>query len=361
MAPGRQGDAGRGLAEGARLTIPVPVGFPTELVVIERLDPVWLPTGTWTLVGDLAVQPAWESAGMPHPPGSIWVNPTEDTKRLETLVPWLESWANLPLHRNATLVAVGGGILTDMAGLAAALFLRGIAWHAWPTTLLSQVDAGLGGKTAVNLAGGKNLAGAFHHPSRMVACQAFLATLPARQVEAGRWELVKMALIEGDADWAGRLLDEGLPFAESIRESLRLKAEVVHRDPTEQHERRLLNLGHTLGHALEAASGHALLHGEAVGLGLLAACALAESEGFAPFQNPLLARLADRLRPLADHIAPWEVCLPFLRRDKKAVGDGTASGAIHSILPAPGRRAEQRLLPPEAWNQAHARLLEILS
>lgn len=343
------------------MILSLPEGFPTELAVLERLDPVFLPPGRWTLVGDLAAKPAWESAGMPQPAGSIWWGPTEDGKRLGTLVPWLESWAALPLHRDATVVAVGGGILTDMAGLAAALFLRGIAWHAWPTTLLSQVDAGLGGKTAVNLAGGKNLAGAFHHPARMVACRAFLETLPVRQVEAGRWELVKMALLEGDLDWAGRLLDEALPSAESIRRSLRLKAEVVDRDPTEQHERRLLNLGHTLGHALEAASGHALHHGEAVGLGLLAACALAESEGLPPCPAAWLQRLADRLRPLADRIAPWEECLPYLRRDKKAVGDGRGGGAIHSILPAPGRRAEQRLLPPEAWSLAHAKLLEFLS
>jgi 3-dehydroquinate synthase len=286
---------------------------------------------------------------------------SEELKRLETLGPWLETWAALPLHRNATVVAVGGGILTDMAGLAAALFLRGVAWQAWPTTLLSQVDAGLGGKTAVNLAAGKNLAGAFHHPARMVACRDFLKSLPPRQVEAGRWELVKMALLEGDLDWAGRLLDEDLPSAESIGESLRLKAEVVHRDPTEQHERRLLNLGHTLGHALEAASGHALLHGEAVGLGLLAACVLARSEGLPPFPEAFLLRLAERLRPLRDRVAPWESSLPFLRRDKKAVGDGRGGGAIHSILPALGRRAEQRLLPSDAWSQAHARLLEFLS
>ena len=170
-----------------------------------------------------------------------------------------------------------------------------------------------------------------------------------------------MALLEGDLDWAGRLLREGLPSSESIRESLRLKAEVVHRDPTEQHERRLLNLGHTLGHALEAASGHALLHGEAVGLGLLAACALAEAQGLPSFPESLIRELSGRLRPLSDRIAPWEACLPFLKRDKKAVGDGKGAGAIHSILPALGRRAEQRLLPPEAWSLAHARLLELLS
>ena len=123
----------------------------------------------------------------------------------------------------------------------------------------------------------------------------------------------------------------------------------------------LLNLGHTLGHALEAASGHALLHGEAVGLGLLAACALAELEGLPPFPEALQGRIAQRLRPLSDRIAPWELCLPFLKRDKKAVGDGQGGGAIQSILPAPGRRAEQRLLPPESWGRAHARLLQLLS
>lgn len=343
------------------MLLSLPEGFPTEVAVLERPAAEWLPAGRWTLLGDEQVRPAWEAAGLPQPEGTLWVAVAEASKRLETLVPWLERWGALPLHRQDTLLAVGGGILTDMAGLAAALFLRGIAWHAWPTTLLAQVDAGLGGKTAVNLGAGKNLAGAFHAPQRLVACRSFLETLPRRQVQAGRWELVKMALLEGDLAWAGDLLGDAPPSAASIREALRRKAMVVHRDPTERGERRLLNLGHTLGHALEAASGHALLHGEAVGLGLLAACVLSEDLGGGRFPPAFLASLAKALGPLADRVQPWPACLPFLVRDKKAHRDAEGIAAIHSILPLPGRGALQRPLGPESWERAHARMAELIA
>jgi 3-dehydroquinate synthase len=285
------------------------------------------------------------------------VETSEATKRLGTLLPWLEAWAARPLHRDATVVAAGGGVLTDMAGLAAALFLRGVAWQSWPTTLLAQVDAGLGGKTGVNLEAGKNLAGAFHPPARLVACRAFLATLPPRQQASGFWEVLKMALVAGDAAWAKDLLDQVVPEAGDLARALELKAEVVHEDPQERGARRLLNLGHTLGHALESASDYRLLHGEAVGLGLLAALDLAEAEGLPPFPASLGARMAARLEPLAPLVAPFGACLPFLQRDKKA---GGPSG-IHCILPAPGRRAEIRSLPAGAWEGPHRRLAERLA
>src|SRR5206468_3711200 len=113
-----------------------------------------------------------------------------------------------PLHRDGTVVAVGGGVLTDLAGLGAALYMRGIAWQAWPTTLLSMADAGLGGKTGADLSTGKNLVGAFHPPKRLVACLDFLQTRPQRQVDSGRWELVKTALLKTDLPWAEELLGQ---------------------------------------------------------------------------------------------------------------------------------------------------------
>jgi 3-dehydroquinate synthase len=335
----------------------LPEGFPTEVFVLERPDPGLLPAGPWVLLGDRAVEAGWRGAGLPVPPGSLFVPTSEAVKRLETILPWLESWAALPLHRDATIVAAGGGVLTDMAGLAASLYLRGVPWQSWPTTLLAQVDAGLGGKTAVNLAAGKNLAGAFHPPVRLVACRAFLDTLPAREREAGFWEVLKMALLEGDAAWAAALLADGAD-ADGLARALTLKAEVMHRDPFERGERRLLNLGHTLGHALESASGHGLLHGEAVGLGLLAACELAGSTGLPGFGEAFRSALGARLEPLAPLVAPFEDCLPFLRRDKKA---GGARSEIHCILPLPGRRAEIRALPAEAWREPHRRMVALLS
>jgi len=341
----------------------LPAGFPTRVWVVEQPPGALLPAGPWTLVGDQAVRPAWAAAGLPEPPGTLWLEVSEAGKRLETLLPWLETWARIPLRRDATVVAVGGGVLTDMAGLAASLYMRGIRWQAWPTTLLAQVDAGLGGKTGVDLAAGKNLAGAFHPPEDLVVCRSFLRTLPPRQLAAGRWEIFKMALLAGDLDWAGTLLEDGLPAPETLLRALRAKAEIVHRDPLEQGERRLLNLGHTLGHALEAASDYRLLHGEAVGLGTLAACCLSEAQGLPPFPPDFLARTGSRLAPLASLVPPWEACREWLTRDKKSAADrqNPARTAIHCIMPCPRALAEQRLLPPEAWGPAHRRMLAFLT
>lgn len=340
------------------MRLPAPEGFPTELHVVDRPEAGLLPDGPWVLVGDPAVEAHWRACAMPEPPASRWVTVDESTKRLATLEPWLEAWATLPLHRNACIVAVGGGVLTDLAGLAAALFLRGVRWQAWPTTLLAQVDAGLGGKTAVNLEAGKNLAGAFHPPSRLVVCRSFLQTLPHRQRASGRWELVKTALLEGDHHWAEGLLASDLPSGTDLARALGLKADIVHRDLTEQDERRLLNLGHTLGHALEAASGFRLLHGEAVGLGTLAACLLAERRGLPAFPDSLRRTLAQALLPLRSDLPSWEACRPWLLRDKKSAGTG--EGAVHCILPRAGARAVVQSLPPDAWAPAHADLTRLL-
>ncbi len=346
--------------QAARL--PLPEGFATEVIVQEHLDADLLPAGRWTIIGDENVRSHWTRNHLPEPPGTLWVPTSETTKCLESLVPWLETWASLPLHRDATIVAVGGGVLTDMAGLAASLFLRGVIWHCWPTTLLSQVDAGLGGKTAVNLSSGKNLAGAFHPPKRMVVCTDFLSTLTKRHQESGAWELFKHALIEGDLEWAEHLLAREVPQIEDLKRSLLQKGDVVHRDLREMNERKLLNLGHTLGHALESASQFELLHGEAVGLGTLAACLLAETQDLPVFPKEFLHRFADRLRPLADRIPAWNACLPVLRRDKKALGESKESkeSAIHCVLPIRGRRAVLRLLLPDAWAIAHARMVALL-
>jgi 3-dehydroquinate synthetase len=342
-----------------------PTGFATEVFLLEKPERDLLPEGAWTLVGDVRLREAWTQAGMPEPEHALWVSVPEEDKRLRTLIPWLEHWARVPLHRDATVVALGGGVLTDMTGLAASLFLRGIAWQVWPTTLLAMVDAALGGKTGADLAAGKNLVGAFHPPRRLVACTDFLASLPERHLENGRWELIKTALIQGEMAWATELLQEGPVRFAWVERSLAFKAGVVHRDPREAGERRLLNLGHTLGHALEAASGYQLLHGESVGLGLLGSCFLAEEQGLKAFPASFLDPLVRRLAPLAPLVAPWSDCLPLLARDKKAirtVGHGEDAPATHiqCILPRPGEPAVQRALPPQAWESAHARLLSLL-
>lgn len=344
------------------MRLATPHAFPTEVFVLDTPDPGLLPEGPWVLVGDAAVRGAWRASGMPEPEGALWLSISEPEKRLDTLIPWLEAWSRLPLHRDGVVVAVGGGVLTDLAGLASALYLRGVSWQAWPTTLLSMSDAGLGGKTGADLPTGKNLVGAFHPPKRLVACLAFLETLPQRQVDSGRWELVKTALLKTDLEWAKELLAVPSPRKVWIERALAYKAEVVHRDPTEQGERRLLNLGHTLGHALESASEYRLLHGEAVGVGVLAACLLAREQGFNAFPESFIEALAERLRPLAPLLPAWEQALPWMRRDKKATSLRMGSPSeIHCILPRPDGPPQQRLLPPEAWAEPFARCLHLIT
>ncbi|HVZ73076.1 MAG TPA: 3-dehydroquinate synthase [Polyangia bacterium] len=201
---------------------------------------------------------------------------------IERTTEWL---AEQGFDRKGAVVGVGGGAATDHAGFAAAVYLRGIKFALVPTTLLAMVDASVGGKTAVDLPAGKNLVGAFHQPSSVVADLGFLETLPAREVRAGLAEVVKCGFIADPA-----LLDiletapsgDHLPLAtlaEVVTRAVRVKAEVVAEDETEGGRRAILNFGHTVGHALEAASGYGLLHGEAVGLGMLAALSLGEARG----------------------------------------------------------------------------------
>jgi 3-dehydroquinate synthase len=343
-----------------------PSGFATEVYILDGPDASLLPEGNWTLVGDAFLRDAWLRAGMPEPDHALWVSVTEAEKQLQTVVPWLEHWAQVPLHRDATVVALGGGVLTDLVGLASSLFLRGVAWQAWPTTLLAMADAGLGGKTGADLAAGKNLVGAFHVPRKLVACTGFLESLPPRHEGNGRWEMIKTALIVGDLAWAMDMLQDGPVKVSWVERALAFKAGVVHRDPLEAGERRLLNLGHTLGHALEAGSGYRLLHGEAVGLGLLGSCLLAEEQGLKPFPPSFLDLLRHRLAPLAPWVAPWPVCLPLLARDKKAVrvasqGSGSGTVTIQCVLPRPGESAVQRSLPPQVWESSHAKLMSLLN
>ena len=343
----------------------MPPGFATEVFLVERPERELLPERPWTLVGDQHLRGAWARAGMPEPAHALWVAVPEEEKKLPTVIPWLERWATVPLHREATVVALGGGVLTDLTGLAASLYLRGVAWQVWPTTLLAMADAALGGKTGADLAAGKNLVGAFHFPRRLVACTDFLASLPARHLQNGRWELVKTAMIQGEMAWAMEMLKDGPTKLNWVEWALAFKAGVVHRDPRESGERRLLNLGHTLGHALEAASGYQLLHGEAVGLGLLGACLMAEEQGLKPFPARFLDPLVRRLAPLAPLVAPWRDCLALLARDKKATRasghtEDTPATEIQCILPRPNEPAVQRALPPQAWESPHARLLSLL-
>ncbi len=177
-------------------------------------------------------------------------------------------WSELEIGRDGWLVGFGGGSTTDLAGFVAATHLRGVRWVAVPTTLVGMVDAAIGGKTGINTVEGKNLAGAFHFPQQVFVDPSFLSTLPPEERRAGMAEVVKTGLLAGKELWA-------LPEEEMIRACAAFKAAVVLSDPYEREGRRaILNLGHTFAHALEAASGYELRHGDAVALGLLAALRL---------------------------------------------------------------------------------------
>jgi len=226
-------------------------------------------------------------------------------EQAKTLAACERLWQELTLERTGTLVALGGGCTTDAAGFVAAAYLRGVAWTAVPTTLVGQVDAAIGGKTGIDLPQGKNLVGAFHWPARTVSDPALLATLPPQERRNGLAEAVKTGLLAGEPLWE-------LPDPELVRRCAAFKAAVCLRDPEERGERAMLNLGHTFAHALEAASGYTLAHGEAVALGLLAALRLSGLDGE-------VRRVEEVLGPRPVRLDP-ERAWAALTRDKKARG-----------------------------------------
>ena len=228
----------------------------------------------------------------------------------------LDRFIKAELDRHSVIVAVGGGAVLDLAGFAAAAYLRGVRWVTLPTTLLAQVDAAHGGKTAIDHPAAKNLVGAFHAPSEVLVDPDYLGTLPERELRAGLAEVIKQAVI-GRPELLERIgRDDPAQFLEPIAQ---VKLEIVARDPLEQGERRLLNLGHTLGHALEQASHYRLHHGEAVALGLRAAGILAERHcGFAD-RAPIEAALDRCGLPSRTALAERQV-LDALRHDKKRRG-----------------------------------------
>jgi 3-dehydroquinate synthetase/shikimate kinase len=203
--------------------------------------------------------PAWPEGVAVHA-----VPSGEPAKSLEVVG---RLWDELALGRDGLIVAIGGGTTLDAAGFAAATYLRGVDWVAVPTTLVGQVDASIGGKTGIDLAKGKNLVGAFHLPGEVAVDPDLLATLPEGERRQGMAEVVKTGLLAGRPLWE-------LPEEEMVRACAAFKCAIVLSDPDERGRRAILNLGHTFAHALEAASGYALPHGDAVALGLLAALRL---------------------------------------------------------------------------------------
>jgi 3-dehydroquinate synthase len=303
-------------------------------------------------------------SGFPSPLTRLMVPAGEEHKRLATVERLTEELAGLGADRDSVLVALGGGVIGDMTGFVAAMYMRGIRYVGVPTTLLAQVDSSLGGKTGVNLAAGKNLVGAFHHPLAVYADIRTLGTLPAEELRAGLQESVKAGIIRDrglfeflETQSAGILagaeqvqiqgsLHSGLrppvEMTESMTankeelltrvvvDSVRVKAEVVSADEREGGLRMILNLGHTLGHAIEAATGYKqLLHGEAVAWGMIAAVGIAKKRGTVTSDEAeRMERVIRVYGPLRGFTADAKELVALTAKDKK-----NRSGARSFVLP----------------------------
>ncbi len=268
--------------------------------------------------------------------GSIVLEPGEATKCFAQLQSVTEQLLGLGIERGDLVIALGGGVVGDLAGFAASVLRRGVRFVQIPTSLLAQVDSSVGGKTGINTAAGKNLIGAFHQPSLVLADTDVLSTLPAREMRAGYAEVVKYGLL-GDAaffgwletNWRRLFGNDTAALAHAIETSVRAKAAIVARDETETGDRMLLNLGHTFGHALEAWAGYSqrLLHGEAVAIGMAQAFRFSERVGH--LAKGSAARVETHLRavglptgiadiPGADK-PDVDVLLALMRQDKKVL------------------------------------------
>jgi 5-deoxy-5-amino-3-dehydroquinate synthase len=268
----------------------------------------------------------------------FYLDDGEEAKNIESVEQLCRSFASWELARSDLVVAVGGGVVTDTAGFAAAVYHRGVRVVHVPTTLLGQVDAAIGGKTGINLPEGKNLVGAFWQPSAVLCDTETLTTLPPREYRSGLGEMAKYAFLGVD-----RLRDISLDDA--VAACVACKAEIVGADERESGRRALLNYGHTLAHALETVGRYDLRHGEAVGIGLVFAARLAWRLGRVDEE-----RVAEHSRLVASYDLPTRLppdadpgqLLTVMRRDKKAAG-----GQLTFVLDGPSGLAVVPGIDPE--------------
>ena len=318
---------GDGLLGDAALLAAVLPARRVAVVTNDIVGPLYLPR----------LQATWAAAGA-TPLLEIVLPDGERHTTLPTVSRILDTLVANRFARDDLVVALGGGVVGDMAGFAAACYQRGIGFVQMPTTLLAQVDSSVGGKTGVNHLGGKNLIGAFHQPKAVIADTATLATLPPRELRAGLAEVVKHALIcdaaffswlEANAD--ALLALDPAALAHAVHRCCTIKAGVVSRDERETGERALLNLGHTFGHAIEQVTGFGpWLHGEAVGVGLAMAAGMSQRAGWLPAADAarldaLLARLG--LRTEARGAVTPQAARAAMQLDKKVQG-----GRVRLIL-----------------------------
>ncbi len=266
---------------------------------------------------------------------AVILPPGEKTKSYEKLAFLCDRLLEAGIERRDSIIAFGGGVIGDLAGFAAAILRRGVSFIQIPTTLLSQVDSSVGGKTGINSAFGKNLIGAFHQPHLVLADIGLLRSLPRRELAAGYAEVAKYGLLgdapfftwlEGNVD--AIMANDAAAITEAVRVSCEAKARIVAEDETETGVRALLNLGHTFGHALEAGAGYSarLLHGEAVAIGMVQAFAFSARQGLCDAN--LAARVAAHLARaglpthrshIPGEMPPPAALLDLMRQDKKAV------------------------------------------
>ncbi len=300
------------------------------------------------------LHPKWLATAFPDC-AQMTVPAGEGSKTVAVLGEVLEFLATQRLDRGAVVAAVGGGVIGDLVGYAAASFLRGVDFVQVPTTLLAMVDSSVGGKTGINLKAGKNLAGAFHQPRAVHIDTGFLATLPEREFAAGAAEIVKYGLL-GDAALHAELTAQPLVAATDprtagiVRQCCALKAAVVQDDELETKAsggRALLNLGHTFGHAVEQVTGYKrYLHGEGVGLGLVAAAKLSERLGLLPAGEAARIEIvvaAHRLPVRLDPALEVAALMTAMQRDKKV----RAGKLRFVVLEAIGRAATKDDVPAD--------------
>ena len=274
-------------------------------------------------------------AAVPGVRGSIAIEATEEGKSMETVLLIARSLLEAGASRKALVLAVGGGITTDLAGFAASIYKRGVRYANVPTTLLAQVDAAIGGKTGVNFDSYKNMLGVIVQPVFTFICAEVLQTLPRRDFLSGAAEMLKTFVIENEDDHYGKavrcLSDSGDGIQDLVFAAAAVKAGVVSRDPFEAGERRKLNLGHTFAHAIEheaRQNGDDITHGEAVAMGMILAARLSDATGIS---TGMEARLTQDFTAVGLPVQcpyPPETLAAAMDKDKKAEG-----GLVHFVLP----------------------------
>lgn len=309
----------------------------STIQVGEKLENLakYLPTQDVVMITDTNLNHFYQNKFPPHP--MITINTGEQIKNLETVRYIYEKLIDIGADRSTFIVGIGGGIVCDITGFVASTYLRGVRFGFVASTLLSQVDASVGGKNGVNFKGYKNIVGVFNQPEFVICDLELLKTLPQKDLLSGFAEIVKHAVIE-DAhlfEYLEKHYQKALALDMDVIEklvydSIIIKSDIVNRDEMEKGERRKLNFGHTFGHAMENTTG--VLHGEAVSAGMVMACALSVKKGHLPEKH--FERIESLLQKLGLPLrlqAPKKLVLDALQKDKKRKGDRIYFVLLHEI------------------------------